>query len=115
MAFTPTYRAQNVEFDGNKTTSKSMAASFNSDKMYTGLQMAVGLQAIYTGSPVGCLFIQYSFDGTNWSDVAGTNVGVNGADNTIWILPEAITIYFRLSYEFTSGTGTLTGLVTVKE
>lgn len=70
-------------------------------------QDGVGIQAVYTGSPVGEMRLQSSNNGTNWDDMAGTAIAVSAAGSSSWTVALFKHRYIRLYYSFTSGTGTL--------
>lgn len=105
MAFQPNFRVINVSF--NDLTSASMSSDIESDIIFSPCH-SLAVQAIYTGSPVGTLKIQYSLDKINWSDLPNSGEGVNGAGNTIWNISDHAVLYARVTYARQTGTGILT-------
>lgn len=67
-----------------------------------------GLQAVYTGSPVGTLSLQASLDQTTWTDIAGATAAVAAAGSSLFNVSDLTYPYMRLVYTKTSGTGSLT-------
>lgn len=87
----------------------------------------VDIQAVWTGSPVGTLFIQTSNDvGTtnpdgsvgninNWTTYTGSTQAAGGsAGDFAWHIWATGFKWVRLAYTFTSGTGTLNARVNQK-
>lgn len=85
------------DLSGNLTsTAKELAGG-------TGLCV----QAVWTGtSPVGVLTLQGSLDGTTYTDVSPQNVSGN-AGSSMWNIECPVYKFFRMSYVFGSGVGTI--------
>ncbi len=70
----------------------------------------------WTGSPVGNVSIQGSVDNVNWVDITGTVTACGGSSGSVTFDNQAPTglPYLRVFYDFTSGSGSLTGTVFIK-
>ena len=112
MAFTPTHGVTDMKFSG--ATSISMASSFTSDVYPLSHETLYAIQAVFTGSGSGELVLEYSLDQENWCEVSGTNRTVSGDGTYIWDGVGTAVPYFRLSYNRTSGTGTMTAKLLIK-
>lgn len=113
--------------DDTGAAGKSLTASFNSSKTYTGMPgLPVGgfaldrgtrycIQAVWTGtaSPVGTFTIQGSNDNVNWTTISNSSVAVNGAGNVMW-RDNADYKFVRVVYTATSGGSTDTVLLTIR-
>jgi hypothetical protein len=100
-------------------SSQSMAASFTSDAIYAFGATGLSLQPIWTGSPIGTLKLQVSNDPVtdeddidNWSDLPNTEIALSGAGDALYEISTRFR-WYRLSYTFTSGTGSLTATYTM--
>ncbi len=85
------------------------------------LELVTGysLQAVWTGTPTGYLFIQVSNDFTkpltNWTLIDRSLVPTNGAaGDAIWKQHMAAFRWVRFGYAFGSGTGTLNARLSCK-
>lgn len=86
-------------------------------------QIALGsIQAVFTGSPVGTLKLQFSNDivpvpangaddlasaVVNWTDYSGSSQAISAAGDFAWNLTNVGYRWLRLVYVFSSGTGEL--------
>lgn len=97
-------------------------------------QIALGsIQAVWTGVPVGTLFLEISNDDVpvaaapnqpvgadpaanvvNWSTYTGSQLAISGPGNFLWNLVFLGYRWIRLSYTPTSGSGTLNSTASVK-
>lgn len=66
-------------------------------------------------SPNGTLKVQSSNDGSNWEDVPDATYSVTTDVSVLFNCVEQEYHYFRVSYTFTSGSGTINAYVTLKE
>ena len=68
-----------------------------------------GIQAVYTGAPVGSLFLTVSNDGITYSKYNSSDnpQAITAAGNYYWIIPATPFNFLKLNYTVTSGTGTL--------
>lgn len=75
----------------------------------------VGYQVTWSnsGAPIGVLDVQVSQDGTNWSTL-GLNITINNNSPQFINLTGMAAAQSRLLYTKTSGTGTMTPIVTAK-
>ena len=63
--------------------------------------------AQWTGTPVGTIKIQVSVDGTNFVDLANSQMNVSGAGNVMWEVITAMYDKVQVVYTAGSSTGTL--------
>lgn len=114
-AFQPNARTNPVLFEGLLETITIDTELF-SLPMRPGRWGGISIQMVWnTGAPQGIIRLQYSNDKINWSNVTGTDTAVTGPDNVLWIMPDAIVGYIRVHYDFTSGSGTLSGTAVTRE
>lgn len=68
-----------------------------------------GIQAVFSGSPVGSLFLSVSNDGVTYSTYNSSDnpQAVSAAGNYYWTIPATPFNFLKLNYTVTSGTGTL--------
>lgn len=72
------------------------------------------VQSTWSGtSPVGSLTVQASNDGINWDTVDTFAVSTNSGTH-VYNSPLVGYVYTQVNYTFTSGTGTLTSLLSQK-
>ena len=108
-------------------TNASMVGDLHSLPVNANQYGLVDIQAVWTGAPVGSLFIETSndvgiteVDGTvinvtNWTTYTGSATATGGsAGNFAWHIWATGFKWVRLSYTFTSGTGTLNARVNQK-
>lgn len=80
------------------------------DQVYMG-----AVHSIWSGTPTGTLKLQASCDNvdepsqvTNWEDISGASTAIAGASGSaLWNVVNIGYKWLRLSYVFSSGTGTL--------
>lgn len=93
--------------DMSAATVTSSAENFN--------QAALGgIQAVWTGSPVGTLILQISNDNVTFSDYTGSSTAVSGAGDFMWNLLDIGYQWIRVKYTRVSGTGSLTVTLSYK-
>lgn len=108
-------------------TNVAMTANRNSTAVNADQYGLVDIQAVWTGSPVGNLYIETSNDvGTtlpdgshgglvNWTTYTGSSQAAGGAAGDFaWHIWATGFKWIRLSYTFTSGSGTLNARVNQK-
>jgi len=108
-------------------TNAAMTGNLASKPVDSALYGLVSIQAIWTGSPVGNFFIETSNDVgvlnpdgsvgglVNWTTYTGSLLVAGGvAGNWFWHIEDAGFKWVRLSYAFTSGSGTLNARVNQK-
>lgn len=96
---------QNMLFSGLE--SGDMSGSISSSGIRLDQVEVYGVQAVFTGSPVGTLKLQESNDGTNWDDVTSSEKSVSAAGSESWENDSPGLELVRIVYTRTSGTGTL--------
>ena len=101
------------------SSAQDMTASFNSSDTVLPFVVGYSIQAVITGTPVGTLKLQASNDDTastptNWSDVGGSTVAVNGAGSVMWDYNNPNYNHVRMVYTATSSSGTLNARICYK-
>jgi len=89
--------------------------AFTLNTNYTGdtqtMEHLIGcaIQLVWTGTPAGTFKLQASLDKTNWADVPSMTQAAGGAaGNLLWNVVDLMSPWVRVTYTFTSSTGTLT-------
>lgn len=100
-------------------TDSSMTQDGYSSPFDLELVTGYSLQAMWTGTPTGYLFIQVSNDftkpPTNWTLIDRSLVPTNGAaGDALWKQHMAAFRWVRFGYAFGSGTGTLNARLSCK-
>lgn len=101
-------------------TNGNMSGNITSTVVPLQYEDNVGIQLVWTGSPVGTFAVQVSLDQINWIDLPSTAFNgtypVPGTTSSPAYLDMALmsAAYIRLSYTSTSGTGTLNALLVAK-
>lgn len=77
----------------------------------------VGIQFIFTGSPTGTFSVEVSNDNSNWTalSLSPTPAATGSAGNQYVDLNQLSAAWIRAKYTKSSGTGSLTALLTAKE
>lgn len=96
-------------------TDQAMTATASSTSIILAGKNGYAIHAVYTGSPVGNLWVEASNNGSTWEVVTGTTTAVSGASSTLFNLSDAQYEMARLKYSFTSGSGTLNAFASEKE
>jgi hypothetical protein len=98
-------------------TSVSSSASSTSDVINLRRHETYAcIQVAWTGTTAGTLKLQVSNDSTQWDDLDGITVTPAGSDSQdLWVIYAASFQFMRVVFTRTSGTGTLTGTVSLKE
>jgi len=108
-------------------TGTRMNTTLHSAATETAKIFGFAIQAVYTGTPTGTLFLEGSADPsgdfasptnatnvpTNWSTIANSAQAVTAAGNFLWNVADVEYNWVRLSYTDTSG-GTSTALLTAR-
>jgi hypothetical protein len=100
---------------GSLISNQSMSASIVSDVINLHRRSNYSIHMVYTGSPVGAVYVSVSIDGTNWVVLADSSTAVNGAGSTLFNIANAGYMMARAHYAFTSGTGTLNATYSLKD
>ena len=92
---------------------RNMDTSFTTEAIFAGSMSLLSLQFAWTdGTPVGRIVLQASNDPTfAWSDVAGSQVVVNGPGDVIYNLSEIGYSMVRAYYYRSGGNGKFSGLI----
>lgn len=94
----------------------SLASSFVSSPTSVKYLDRTLLQIVCTGAPVGTVTVQASVDGTNWFDMPLGLVALTGSPQRYFIdISQSAIIQIRINYVATSGSGTMTAIVSAKE
>ena len=109
-------------------TNAAMTGDLHSSPINAQVFSLGDVQAVWTGSPVGSLFLETSDDpGTvnpdgsvsglvNWSTYTGSATAAGGgAGNFSWHIWANTSRWVRLSYTFSSGSGTINARANQKE
>lgn len=74
------------------------------------------VHVIFTGSDVvGTLALQASNDNANFVEVTGSSQAISASGDFLYNITNANYRYVRVSWAYTSGTGTITAKVVIKE
>lgn len=101
-------------------TNGNMASNITSIVIPIQFEDNVGMQFVWTGSPVGTFAVQVSLDQTNWSTIPSTSFSgtypVPGTTSSPAYLDMALlsAAYIRVVYTAASGSGTLNVLAVAK-
>ena len=68
-----------------------------------------------SGTLNGTLTLDCSNDGTDWVTVTGSSQSIAAGASHVWNISNANYKYVRVAYAATSGTGTMTATMTLKE
>lgn len=105
-----------ISFGSNKLIeSGSMASSFQSDVLNLVQKRGYAIHAIFTGSPVGSLYIAVSIDNSNWIVLDGSAQSISAAGDVFYNVDISHYISARLHYTRTSGTGDFNAFYSTKE
>jgi len=97
-----------------RLTAGDMSQATLSYVVSLGRNTEYSVQAVYTGSPVGTLSIQGSNDNVTYTSLAGLDVNITSAGNTLYNLSGQNYLHYKLLYTKSSGTGSLTVIDTIK-
>jgi hypothetical protein len=93
----------------------NMASSFQSDEINLTQKGGFAIHAIFTGSPVGSLYIAVSIDNSNWIVLADSAQAISAAGDVFYNVDLANYSSARLHYSATSGSGSLDAKFSTKE
>lgn len=96
-------------------TDASMGADVTSAPIVVSAKSGYAVQAVYTGSPVGTLTLEGSVDGSNWQTIDGSSTAISSASNTLYNVSYSQYSYFRLFFDYTSGSGVLNAFHNLKD
>ena len=93
----------------------NMGSSFESNTIPLPRRSGYAIHAVFTGSPVGSLYVSVSIDGVNWSVLKDSPQSIAEAGDIFFNVRETNYLYAKLNYDFTSGTGVLNAFYSAKE
>lgn len=99
---------------------QSMGANFNSDPVKLKNYKGYSLQLVATGTPNGSYKLQASNDPdinniSNWADITNSTQPITTSGITFYNVTDAYYMFVRLVYTRSSGTGTVTARVLLKD
>lgn len=88
----------------------SMATNVTTNPIEITGVSAIGISAVYTGTPSGTIKLQAAVvgDGSDWNDVANSSFTITTAGTSTWNYDPVAVPYLRVVYTATSSTGALT-------
>jgi hypothetical protein len=92
-----------------------MSASFQSEHIQLAQRGGFAIHAVFTGSPVGSVYVSVSINGTEWVLLPDSTVAVTEAGDIFYNVADSKYLLARLHYARTSGSGTMDATVSVKE
>ena len=101
--------------DTNKVNvweSVDMAGSLISASVHLNNVDHMSAHVFWTGTPTGDLYLEISNNNIDWAEVATT--AVSGAGNQMWLDRNTPYAFFRLRYEPTASTGTISAISITK-
>lgn len=97
-------------------SAQSLAASFNSASTNVQFLDRISYSGSWTGSAVGSLIAQGSADGTNFANLDMNAINLNNASDSFVMDIQCTSLpYVRLAYTRSSGTGSMTAVISGKE
>lgn len=99
----------------NLISAADMSASFQSDEINLTQKGGFCIHSIFTGSPVGSMYIAVSIDGSNWIVLADSAQAIAAAGDVFYNVDAAKYCAARLHYTYSSGTGSCTSYFSTKE
>lgn len=92
-----------------------MASSFVSEHITLAQRGGFSIHAVFTGSPVGSLYISVSINAIDWTLLPNSTQSISAAGDVFYNVKDVTFLMARLHYTATSGTGTLDAFVSTKE
>lgn len=102
------------KFKQDNLTAMSLSATGSSDPVQVDGMLYTDIQAVWTGTPVGTLYLETSSNKTTWSTYTGSQAAVSGAGDFTWHILLCGTPWIRVSYTRSSSTGSATIIATSK-
>jgi hypothetical protein len=92
------------------------SGNLTSGSFFLGDLLNYAVQAIFSsGTLNGTLKLQGSLDNTSWADIDNSSKSVTSGGGIIYTVPDCGYSWVRAVYTATSGTGTLTVNIQIKE
>jgi len=92
-----------------------MASSFVSEHITLSQRIGFSIHAVFTGSPVGSMYISVSINAIDWMLLPDSTEAITAAGDVFYNVCDVKYLMARLHYTATSGTGTLDAFVNTKE
>lgn len=92
-----------------------MSASFMSEHIQLAHRGGFAIQAVFTGAPVGSVYVSVSIDGTFWVLLPDSTVAVTEAGDITYNVADSKYLMARLHWARSSGSGTMNASVSTKE
>jgi len=92
-----------------------MSASFQSEQVQLAQRGGFSIYAVFTGAPVGSLYISVSIDGISWALLPDSTVAVTEAGDVFYNVTDSKYLLARLHWAVTSGTGNMDASISAKE
>lgn len=106
-------QAPTLIIDKKLFDSEALTGDFSSDGVEVSEVGGFALHCFWTGTPTGDLIAEGSNDGTNFVTIVSQAVG-GAAGQWLLNIERQHYRFMRLSYDFTSGTGALTAILSAK-
>jgi hypothetical protein len=97
-----------ISFASNKLIEGGdMSATFQSDGINLHGKEGYSIHAIFTGSPMGTVYLAVSNNNEDWAVLADSAQAVSAAGDVFYNVSKANYSYVRFHYSATSGSGSL--------
>ena len=104
-----------ISFGSNKLIQGAdMSASFQSDNINLHRKEEFAIHSIFTGSPVGSMYLAVSLDAVSWIILQDSTAAIAAAGDVMYNVNVAGYLWARLHYVATSGTGSLSAFFNAK-
>ena len=98
----------------NLLTNADMSGTITSPSQALNISFGYSIQAIYSGSPSGIIKLRVCNDNYNFVDLADSSITISSSGSWVWNVPEAMYLYTRVVYTPTTGSGSLSLILTYK-
>ena len=92
-----------------------MSSRFVSEHITLAQRIGFSIHAVFTGSPVGSMYISVSINGIDWMLLPDSTEAITAAGDVFYNVCDVKYLMARLHYTATSGTGSLDAFVNTKE
>ncbi len=104
-----------ISFGSNKLiVAGDMSRSFQSEAISLHRKEEFCIDSIFTGAPVGTMYLSVSVDNVTFSLLADSTVAISAAGNVMYNVCKAGYSWVKLQYVFTSGTGSCNSFFNTK-
>lgn len=105
-----------ISFGSNKLIeSVDMGSSFYTEGINLNQKIGFSIHSIFTGSPVGSMYLAVSIDNSNWIILDGSTQAISEAGDIFYNVDITNYSFVRMHYVFTSGAGTMDSFFTTRE